>query len=123
MTSIEITSQSRRHFMASAARSMLGVSFATYGASVVSAADAVAVKKAAGAAKHIIYLFMDGAMSHIDTFDPKPGTEEGGETTAISTSVPGLAIGNRFPKLASIAGALAVVRSIGTQTGDHDAAK
>ncbi len=123
MTRLEITSQSRRNFMATAARSMLGVSFATCGAKFVDGADPVAVKKASGAAKHIIYLFMDGAMSHIDTFDPKPGTEEGGETTAISTSVPGLAIGNRFPKLAAIAGALAVVRSLGTQTGDHDAAK
>ena len=123
MPRFEITTQSRRGFMATAARSMLGVSFATCGARIVDGADAVAVKKASGAAKHIIYLFMDGAMSHIDTFDPKPGTEEGGETTAISTSVPGLAIGNRFPKLAAIAGALAVVRSLGTETGDHDAAK
>jgi hypothetical protein len=123
MTRFEITSQSRRDFMATAARSMLGVSFATCGARIVDAADVVAVKKVSGAAKHIIYLFMDGAMSHIDTFDPKPGTDEGGETTAISTSVPGLAIGNRFPKLAAIAGALAVVRSLGTETGAHDPAK
>lgn len=123
MENFEITPQSRRHFMATAARSMLGVSFATCGAKIVNAADPIAVKKASGAAKHIIYLFMDGAMSHIDTFDPKPGTEEGGETTAISTSVPGLAIGNRFPKLAAIAGALAVVRSLGTETGAHDPAK
>ncbi|HBJ34524.1 MAG TPA: DUF1501 domain-containing protein [Planctomycetaceae bacterium] len=123
MTRFEISPQSRRNFMATAARSLLGVSFATCGARFVDGADPVALKKAGGAAKHIIYLFMDGAMSHIDTFDPKPGTDEGGETTAISTSVPGLAIGNRFPKLAAIAGALAVVRSLGTQTGDHDAAK
>jgi len=119
----EIPAENRRNFMATAARSMLGVSFASGAASFVHAQSPAAVKQATGAAKHIIYLFMDGAMSHIDTFDPKPGTDEGGETTAIATSLPGIVIGNRFPKLASIAGALAIVRSLGTETGAHDPAK
>ena len=36
-------------------------------------------------AKNIIYLMMQGAMSHLDTFDPKPGREEQGETKTIPT--------------------------------------
>lgn len=81
---------------------------------------AVAGSAAPAKAEHVIYLFMSGAMSHIDTFDPKPGTEAGGETTAISTSVPGITIGNHLPKLAKQMNRLAVIRSMGTETGAHE---
>lgn len=114
---------SRRQFMAAAAQSLLGVSFATLATERAGLAKEAAAAKPAGAAKHIIYLFMDGAMSHIDTFDPKPGTPEGGETQAIQTSVPGIVYGHHLPRLASIAGALAVVRSLVTETGAHDQGK
>ncbi|TVP96297.1 MAG: DUF1501 domain-containing protein [Planctomycetaceae bacterium] len=127
MSRPEINPAARRDFMASIARSLLGVSFVggltrATGLGQL-AAQETAPAAAPAAAKQIIYLFMDGAMSHLDTFDPKPGTEEGGETTAIATSVPGIQFGDRLPKLASIAGALAVVRSLGTETGAHDPAK
>ena len=32
-----------------------------------------------GAAKRIVVLWMSGGPSHIDTFDPKPGEDTGGE--------------------------------------------
>ncbi len=119
----EFTTVNRRQFMATAAQSLLGVSFATLAGGRVAAGETAGAAKRVGAAKHIIYLFMDGAMTHIDTFDPKPGTDEGGETKAIQTPVPGIMYGDRLPKLASIAGALAVVRSLGTETGAHDQGK
>lgn len=37
-----------------------------------------------GAAKHVIMLFMDGGMSHIDSYDPKTGPTKG-PGSAIST--------------------------------------
>ena len=37
-------------------------------------------------AKHCIVLFMSGGASQLDTFDPKPGTENGGPFAAIPTS-------------------------------------
>ena len=86
--------------------------------------EAMAAKAiASGKAKHVIYLFMDGAMTHLDTFDPKVGVEEAGETKPIQTRVPGVVYGDRFPKLAYLAGAIAVVRSLSTETGAHDKGK
>ena len=39
-----------------------------------------------------ILLWMAGGPSQLETFDPKPGTEHGGETKAIATAVPGISI-------------------------------
>ncbi len=36
-----------------------------------------------------ILLWMAGGPSQLETFDPKPGTEHGGETKAIATAGPG----------------------------------
>ncbi len=114
----EITSADRRDFMKLVAKQTLGVSFFG-GLSVAefAAAPSMALASAApGKAKHIIYMFMEGAMSHLDTFDPKVGVEEAGETKPIQTRVPGMMFGDRFPKLSYLAGAIAVVRSLSTET-------
>lgn len=107
--------QSRRHFMASVAKGCLGVSvmpvFSSLGAQPV---------PMAGNAKHLIYLFMQGAMSHLDTFDTKPGAETQGETRSISTAVSGVQFGNGLPGLAKRANQLAVIRSMTTETGAHE---
>lgn len=112
----------RRSFMATAARQLLGVSFFAgvnrFGGANPQAAAAAGAT--GGKAKHIIYLFMDGAMSHLDTFDPKPGTEEGGETKGIATRTPGVFFGENLPRLAYLSGALAIVRSLSTETGAHE---
>jgi len=122
MATPEFSGFDRRQFMASAAHSLLGLTFASATASKV-LADSAAAPKSAGKAKHIIYLFMNGAMTHIDTFDPKPGVPEGGETKGIQTKIPGVLFGENLPKLAQLAGALAVVRSLTTETGDHTQAR
>ncbi|MCG8651309.1 MAG: DUF1501 domain-containing protein, partial [Pirellulales bacterium] len=120
----DFSSEDRRVFMKTVARQTLGVTFA---GSVVSQGlfgqSAHAAMAAGTKAKHVIYLFMDGAMSHLDTFDPKVGVEEAGQTQPIQTRVPGIQYGDRFPKLAYLAGAIAVVRSLSTETGAHDKGK
>ncbi len=119
----EFCSDDRRAFMTTVARRTLGVSFAGSIASHGLFGQADAAGETRGKAKHVIYLFMDGAMSHLDTFDPKVGVKEAGETKPIQTRVPGIQFGDRFPKLAYLAGALAVVRSLSTETGAHDKGK
>lgn len=66
-----------------------------------------------GRAKSCIILFAWGGMSHIDTFDPKPGApaEFRGIFQPISTSVPGIRFSEHLPHLARQAHRLAVVRS------------
>ncbi|MEQ9407710.1 MAG: DUF1501 domain-containing protein [Fuerstiella sp.] len=112
---------SRRQFVESIARSAFGVSILPVADALFGAAARAGAVNAAPArkAEHIIYLYMNGAMSHIDTFDPKPGTEEGGETKSIDTSVPGVRIGEHLPGLAQKMDQLAVVRSMTTETGAH----
>ena len=107
----------RRRFLEFAASSLLGVSVLPGLASAVAAAP----EKAGGKAKRLIYLFMSGGMSHLDTFDLKPGHPNQGETKPISTSVPGLQISQHLPTIASQFDKIAAVRSLYTQTGDHQA--
>lgn len=121
---MEFSPHQRRDFMRRCAGATLGVSFAG-GLSFSNPGDNPFVNSASaatpgGKAKHIIYLFMEGAMTHLDTFDPKVGVPEAGETKPIATSVPGVQFGDRFEKLAAMAGGLAVIRSLSTETGDHD---
>ncbi len=80
----------------------------------------IAADQPAGGGINVIYLMMRGAMSHIDTFDPKPGRDEQGETGVIATAVPGLRFGEHLPQLAALADRLAVIRSLTTETGAHE---
>lgn len=110
----------RREFLFRMARTCLGVTAAGYGASWLPGGAVLAAPQ--GVVKNVIYLRMTGAMTHIDTFDPKPGKEEGGETKAIATATPGLQIGEHLPKLAKLSPLWAVVRSLTTTTADHQQA-
>jgi hypothetical protein len=112
----------RRSFMADAATRLLGVSFAGIAAnsSMHSIAPAAQTAAAAGKAKSVIYLYMTGAMSHLDTFDPKPGAKSQGDTKPGKTSVPGIQISDKMPKLAYLMNEIALVRSLTTMTGAHE---
>lgn len=115
---------SRRNFLESMARSAFGLSILPVSEALFAgAAHAAPGSAPAKKAEHVIYLFMNGAMSHIDTFDPKPGTESGGETKAIQTSVSGISIGEHLPKLAENMKRLTVIRSMTTETGAHEQAQ
>src|SRR5262245_38277790 len=59
----------------------------------------------------MILLFMQGGPSQFETFDPKPGTEHGGETKAISTAVSGVQIANGWNKTAQALQHAAIIRS------------
>jgi len=116
----------RRRFVEYAAKSALGVSVLPLFNGVLSAAQEKQTAKAApnaikGKAKRLIYLFMNGGMTHLDTFDLKQGHENQGQTKAIATNVAGLQLSEFLPTLAGVFDKLAVVRSMYTQTGDHEA--
>jgi uncharacterized protein (DUF1501 family) len=69
-----------------------------------------------------ILLWMQGGPSQLETFDPKPGTDNGGPTQAIETSVPGIRIAQSWPKLAAVCDQLALVRSMNNREGNHQRA-
>jgi uncharacterized protein (DUF1501 family) len=76
----------------------------------------------ANKAEHIIYLFMNGGMSHLDTFDPKKDAEVKGKFNSINTNA-GQSISEHLPKLAKHGDKMAVIRSMMVTTGAHEQAQ
>jgi uncharacterized protein (DUF1501 family) len=72
--------------------------------------------------KACILLWMQGGPSQFETFDPKPGHANGGETKGIATKLPGVQFSENLPKLATLADRLAVVRSMTSREGEHQRA-
>lgn len=73
--------------------------------------------------KHLIVLYMNGGPSHIDTFDPKPGSRSGGPYSAIKTRTPGLMISEYMPSIAEQSHHISVIRSMSTTEGNHKRAR
>ncbi len=69
--------------------------------------------------KAMILLWMQGGPSQFETFDPKPGIENGGPTEAIQTSVNGIQIADNFPNVARIMNDVALIRSMTNKEGSH----
>jgi hypothetical protein len=106
----------RRHFLTAGALGIGGMTLA----------DLLRAEAMAGigsSTKAVINIHLDGGPPHMDMIDPKPGAplEIRGEFKPIATSIPGIQICELMPKLASIAGHLAFVRSLVGSDGAHDA--
>ena len=71
--------------------------------------------------KAIINVFLPGGPPHQDMFDLKPDApaEIRGEFQPIKTNVPGIEIGELFPKLATMADKYTIIRSIVGANGAH----
>ena len=104
----------RRHFVHRIASGLLGCTLATRS----SFAAGPVVGKAT--ADHIIYLFMEGGMSHLDTFDLRPDHQEiQGPVTGMKTKVPGIHITDQLPQLAAHMGRITQIRSMTHTQGNH----
>ena len=82
-----------------------------------------ATPRKGGTAEHVILFWNSGGMSHLDTWDPKPGRPVQGEFDPIKTSVPGMEISEIFPELAKQMHNAALIRSIRGTNGDHGRAQ
>jgi Protein of unknown function (DUF1501) len=73
-------------------------------------------------AKAVIYVYLWGGPSHIDTYDMKPNApvEIRGEFSPIRTNVPGFDICEHMPLQAQIADKLALVRNLRFNPNFHD---
>ena len=110
---------SRRGFITGMAKSCLGVS------AILGAEDLLAyeIPGKTASARHVIFLYMAGGMTHIDTFDPKPENKDVmGETTAINTSADGIQLGNWLPNTAKQMHNAALIRSLTSNQGAHQQA-
>jgi uncharacterized protein (DUF1501 family) len=72
----------------------------------------------------LIYLFLHGGLSTIDTLDLKPDApaEFRGEFKPIASNVAGIQVGEHLPKLAQHMDKLALIRSFRHHNSDHGAA-
>src|SRR5437879_5887657 len=69
--------------------------------------------------KHCILLWLCGAPSQFETWDPKPASIYGGPFGSIPTKIPGVHFSSLMPRCASIADKLNVVRSMKTAQPEH----
>jgi hypothetical protein len=126
----------RRQFLRRSLGSLIGLSIASpmlglvtgtpqlSGLSSLWAADPLVEQMANSAGiRSIVLLWMDGGPAQTDTFDPKPGSKNGGAFKAINTALPGVQFSEHLPRVASIADRLAVIRSMTTGEGNHQRAK
>ena len=74
-----------------------------------------------GKAKRILLVYLQGAASQFETWDPKPDAPEGirGHWGAAQTSVPGVFICDQLPKLAALADRFGIVRSMTHPNNNH----
>ncbi len=71
--------------------------------------------------KQVIFIWLDGGMSQLESWDPKPNTQFGGPYRAIATSVPGIHVSELLPRTAQQMRHLAILRSVCTQDNSHSA--
>lgn len=121
---LRLDSLSRRQLISDIAKYSLGVSLLPAG--MESVLEAQEKKKGAGnssgtagKAKKVIFLRMSGAMSQLDTFDPKPDSDVQGATGVIRTKIPGVQFSEHMKQLAGLADKIAVIRSMTTTTAAH----
>lgn len=77
-------------------------------------------ERSAAPAKSIIFLWLDGGPSQLETFDPHPNTRIAGETKAVPSSVAGISLAEGLPRTAELMGEIALVRSMTSKEGDHE---
>lgn len=69
--------------------------------------------------KRCILLWLAGGASQMETWDPKPGTDNGGPFQSIQTNVTGIRISELMPRMAQRMQHTAIIRSLNTRVGDH----
>ena len=71
-------------------------------------------------AQSLIFLWMAGGPSQLETFDPHPGKSIAGGTQAIGTAAKGVQLAAGYERLAEQMSHVALVRSVVSKEGDHE---
>jgi len=113
---------SRRDFAAKTASSLLGVGLlgSYMGGKAQAAFENSSKLKQVATAKNVIYLYMSGGQSHMDTWDPKEGVETAGPTKPIKTSADGVRISEYLPLSAQQMHHACVINSLSSTQGAHE---
>jgi hypothetical protein len=107
----------RRAFLLRAAQGLFGLGAAPV---LLGAQDPQPVVRLGhGSARRVIYLFLRGGMSQLDTFDTKPGAKTQGPVRSIATSADGVQVSEHLPLLARQMHHVAVLNSLTSTQGAH----
>lgn len=114
---------SQIHFSRRAALKMAGLSGLSWLTPIASQlAFADENKKGSQPGKALILLWLEGAPSQLETFDPHPNTDIAAGSTARKTSVPGVLLDSKFEQLSELMNDVSIVRSVTSKEGDHERA-
>ena len=83
----------------------------------------VFAEQLASAQKRVLVIDLQGGVSQLESWDPKPKTPYGGPFRAIPTSVPGVHISELLPHTAKQMHHLSIVRSVNTKENSHGKGK
>lgn len=110
-------STSRRQFLQHGVVAGVGLGFARPAEQLAAVARRFAPK-----AEAVIHVHLEGGLSHLDTFDPKPDAplEIRGPFGSVKSKLAGEPFGELVPKLAAVGDRLTVVRSFTHTEADHD---
>ncbi|MEO6811349.1 MAG: DUF1501 domain-containing protein [Isosphaeraceae bacterium] len=106
---------SRRHFMGHMATTAMTLPAFQFVSALQAQADTIRKNN-----KSLILLWMGGGPSHMDTWDLKPESKNGGEFKPIDTAAPGIQICEHLPTIAKQFKHLSIVRSLNSKEGNHD---
>ena len=85
--------------------------------------EVLAREAASGGKKpiNVIFLFLQGAASHVDMYDLKPSMpdEIRGKYQPVSTNLPGLQLSDQLPKLSQCADKFSLIRSMHSYSSEH----
>lgn len=112
----------RRRFLHTFGGGLFGALAASWLDPRAARAEAATPAPAARATSCIV-LWMNGGPSHVDTFDPKPGSTAAGPFKAIRTRAKGVSFCEHLPRVAEQAHHLAVLRGMSSREGNHDRAR
>ncbi|MBL9177572.1 MAG: DUF1501 domain-containing protein [Verrucomicrobiaceae bacterium] len=73
-------------------------------------------------ARSVILLWLGGAASQLDTFDPHPATKIGGGIKTIPTAITGVEFAAGLEQTASVMQDVSLIRSMVSKEGDHERA-
>ena len=79
-----------------------------------------AADEGGGKAKSLIYIYLSGGMTHLDTFDPKTSKDVMGATELLDTNADPIKLGGLFTNLAKQADKIAVINSMTSTNGAHE---
>ena len=120
-THLKADEPTRREFVMSVAKTCLGVSVLPLMHGTARAAfEGSSKAKQVPTARNVIYLYMSGGMTHLDTFGCVPGAETMGDTKCIATSADGVQIGEGLPTVAKHMHHGVILNGMSSTQGAHE---